>query len=77
MNYDIESITKSVSEILEFDFKRHGQLNDFSSLENWDSLAQLQIILLIEGALSRTLTDLEIESLNTLDSVIEILGLEH
>jgi acyl carrier protein len=77
MNYDVESITKSVCEILEFDFKRHGDINDFSSLESWDSLAQLQIILLIEGALSRTLTDSEIESLNTLDSVIEILGLEH
>jgi acyl carrier protein len=75
MNYDVKSITRSICEILEFDFKENRHINDFASLESWDSLAQLQIVLLVEGALGRTLTDLEIEGLNSLDSVIEILGL--
>jgi acyl carrier protein len=77
MNYDVKSITRSIYEILEFDFKENRPINDFASLESWDSLAQLQIVLLVEGALGRTLTDLEIEGLDSLDSVIEILGLTH
>ena len=75
MNHDVESITKSVCEILEYDPKRQPHINEFSGLESWDSLAQLQIVLLIEGALGRTLTDLEIEGLNSLDSVIKTLGI--
>jgi acyl carrier protein len=77
MNHNIESVTRNIYEILEFDYRGNQTINDFSSLESWDSLAQLQIVLLVEGALGRTLTDLEIESLSSLDSVIQLLGLTH
>jgi acyl carrier protein len=67
----------SICTILEIEQRRLQELNEFSSLESWDSLAQLQIVLIVEGALGRTLTDLEIGGLNSLNEVLEILGIAH
>lgn len=76
MNLEVEPVFVAVCQILEVEYYPEIIEKNFSEFSSWDSLAHLQIILLIEGEIRESLNDNQIASIDSFREVEEILKKE-
>jgi acyl carrier protein len=69
-----EKLLKLVSDVLDVPYEKLSLKSNVDDFENWDSLAQMNLVFAIEETFGVTLTDEQVFSVRSLKSLYEIIN---
>ncbi len=73
----IRNFIEELKEALELEDIEMTEATNLKDLEEYDSLAVLSIIVLIDEKFREKLTDHQLASITTVQSLIDLIGIEH
>jgi acyl carrier protein len=69
----IERIKYVIGQVLDIDFKEHGDQIDIFNCEEWDSMNHMRLILEIERVFSISLSDDEVLDMTSFKGICKII----